>query len=37
VVSKYRQHYQPEYDVPHWWEVVMTIAIVALIGVMLAY
>jgi len=35
-MSQYRQHYQAK-PPPRWWEVVMVIAIVALIGVMLAY
>lgn len=34
-MSKYRQHYRPKTP-PRWWEVVMTVAVFALIGVMLA-
>jgi hypothetical protein len=34
-MSKYRQHYQPKTP-SRWWEVVMTFAVFAFIGVMLA-
>lgn len=34
-MSQYRQHYQPK-SPPRWWEVVMTFAVFAFIGVLLA-
>ncbi len=34
-MSQYRQHYKPKAP-PRWWEVVMTFAVFAFIGVLLA-